>query len=222
MKRNPYIYTMPVRRNIPYKEGLYFITFTCHKWLQLIELTKGYDLVYQWFDYLKLQGHRIAGFVIMPNHAHVMIDFSKTDKSINKIIGDGKRFIAYSIVQRLEEKNEDAILEKLQKAVTRTGRRRGKKHEVWEESFDWKYCETADFAFQKLVYMHNNPCTGRWNLAKDAMAYEHSSARYYISGKHARYEVVDVEIILNEKHASGPESLAVPKGNPRSPVSHDL
>jgi hypothetical protein len=59
---------MPARREIPYKEGLYFITFTCHKWLRLIELVKGYDLVYQWFDYLKLQGHRIAGFVVMPNH----------------------------------------------------------------------------------------------------------------------------------------------------------
>ncbi len=221
MKRNPYIYTMPVRRNIPYKEGLYFITFTCYKWLPLIELTKGYDFIYQWFDYLKLQGHRIAGYVIMPNHVHVMIDFSKTDKCINKIIGDGKRFIAYSIVQRLEEKNETTMLDKLRKAVTVTGHRRGKKHEVWEESFDWKYCETADFAYQKLVYMHNNPCTGQWNLAKDAMAYEHSSARYYISGKHARYEVVDVEIILSEKHASGPESLAVPKGRPRSPDLHD-
>jgi REP element-mobilizing transposase RayT len=211
MKRKSYIYTMPVRRVIPYNEGLYFITFTCYKWLRLIELTNAYDLIYQWFDYLKKQNHRIAGFVIMPNHVHVMIDFSKTSKSINKIIGDGKRFIAYSIVQRLKEKNETALLDKLQKAVTATGSSRGKKHEVWEESFDWKYCETADFAYQKLVYLHNNPCTGRWKLAKDAMAYEHSSARYYISGKHAAYEVVDVEIILSEKQASVPESLAASK-----------
>jgi REP element-mobilizing transposase RayT len=208
---------MPVRREIPYNEGLYFITFTSYKWLPLIEQTNGYDLVYQWFDYLKTQNHRLTGFVVMPNHVHVMIDFSKMDKSINKIIGDGKRFMAYSFVQRLKEKNETAILDKLRKAVTATGSSRGKKHEVWEESFDWKFCETADFAYQKLIYMHNNPCTGRWNLAKDAMAYEHSSARYYISGKHAGYEVVDVERILNEKHASGPESLDVLKEIFRSP-----
>jgi hypothetical protein len=69
--------------------------------------------------------------------------------------------------------------------------------------------------------MHKNPCTGRWNLAKDAMAYEHSSARYYISGKHAGYEVVDVERILNEKHASGPESLAVLKEIFRSSDKYD-
>ena len=90
MEQKSYIYVMPVRREIPYHEGLYFITFTCYKWLQLIELTKGYDLVYQWFDYLKTQGHRIAGFVIMPDHVHVVIDFSRTDKRINKIIGAEK------------------------------------------------------------------------------------------------------------------------------------
>ena len=203
---------MPVRRKIPYDEGLYFITFTCYQWLRLIEITNGYDLVYEWFDYLKTQNHRIAGYVIMPNHVHVMIDFAKTTKGINKIVGDGKRFMAYKIIERLKGKNETALLTRLQRAVTASGSKRGKKHEVWEESFDWKYCETADFAFQKLVYMHNNPCTGRWMLAKDAMAYEHSSARYYISGKHAGYEVVDVEIILNEKNDNSPESLVFSKG----------
>ena len=125
--------------------------------------------------------------------------------------------MAYSIVQRLEEKNKTAFPDKLQKAVSVTGRNRSKKHKLWEESFDWKFCETADFACQKLVYMHNNPCTGRWNLAKDAMAYEHSSARYYISGRQAEYEVVDVEKILCEKHVSDPESLAIPKGRFDSP-----
>ena len=43
------------------------------------------------------------------------------------------------------------------------------------------------------------------------MAYEHSSARYYIRGKHAAFEVVDVEVILKEKQVSGPESLAISK-----------
>ncbi|MGZ8559404.1 MAG: hypothetical protein ACXWWC_13760 [Chitinophagaceae bacterium] len=37
--------------------------------------------------------------------------------------------------------------------------------------------------------MHNNPCAGKWKLAEDITKYEHSSARYYITGKHAAYEV---------------------------------
>lgn len=191
---------MPVRTNMPHNAGLYFITFTCHKWLPLIEQTNSYDLVYKWFDYLKQQNHRIAGFVIMPNHIHVLIDFATSPKKINTIIGDGKRFMAYGIISRLEKEGNTGLLERLQKAVTTKDRNNGKKHEVWKESFDWKYCETAKFAYQKLLYIHNNPCNGKWNLAADITKYEHSSARYYISGKHAAYEVVDVEEVMREKN----------------------
>ncbi|HEV8286373.1 MAG TPA: hypothetical protein VGQ09_18825 [Chitinophagaceae bacterium] len=69
---------MPVRREIPYKQGIYFITFTCYRWLPLIELSNGYDLVYKWFDYLKTKNHFVTGYVIMPNHLHVLISFDKT------------------------------------------------------------------------------------------------------------------------------------------------
>ena len=190
---------MPVRRAIPYNEGLYFITFTCYKWLSLIEYSNGYDIAYRWFDYLKTQGHNVTGYVIMPNHLHALIFFTSTTKGINKIVGDGKRFMAYEMIKRLKEKGFNEIREKLQKAVSGTGRQRGKKHEVWEESFDWKFCETEKFANQKLSYLHNNPCSGKWRLAADPIKYPHSSARFYISGKHVGYEVMDIEKLFSEK-----------------------
>jgi hypothetical protein len=37
---------MPVQQTIPYNDGTFFITFTCHKWLPLIEMVNGYDLLY--------------------------------------------------------------------------------------------------------------------------------------------------------------------------------
>jgi REP element-mobilizing transposase RayT len=189
---------MPVRRNTPYNQGLFFITFTCHKWLPLIDQTNTYDVVYNWFDYLKKQNHRIVGYVIMPNHIHVLIDFATSTKKINTIIGDGKRFMAYELINRLAEASKAEVLQKLEKAVSAKDKKNGKLHEVWKESFDWKYCETAKFAYQKLIYMHNNPCAGKWKLVEDIMKYEHSSARYYITGKHAGYKVVDVEEVMRE------------------------
>jgi len=144
---------MPVRKDIPYNEGLFFITFTCYKWLPLIEQTNGYDLVYNWFDYLKKQNHRIAGYVIMPNHVHALIDFTRTTKKINTVIGDGKRFMAYEIIKRLKEAGQTDVLALLEKAVTAKSKDKGKNHEVWEESFDWKICETIEFTYQKLMYM---------------------------------------------------------------------
>jgi REP element-mobilizing transposase RayT len=91
---------LSTKRQIPESEGVYFITITCYKWLPLFELTSGYDIVYNWFDHLKGKGHYITGYVIMPNHLHALIGFTKSDTSINAIIGNGKRFMAYELVER--------------------------------------------------------------------------------------------------------------------------
>ena len=182
---------MPVKREIPYDHGHFFITFTCCKWLPLIDITDGYNLVYNWFDVLKNQGHFITGFVIMPNHIHATIAFRKTGKRINKIIGDGKRFIGYAMVKRLIKKGRSDMLLMLEKAVNKSDRKIGKLHEVWEDSFDWKECFGADFTMQKLDYMHNNPFSGKWTLSENAPGYKHSSARFYILGEQGIYPVLN-------------------------------
>jgi hypothetical protein len=41
IKEDTYIYGMPVKRTIAKTYGTYFITFTCFKWLSLIERVKG-------------------------------------------------------------------------------------------------------------------------------------------------------------------------------------
>ena len=84
---------MPVKRTIPHNSGMFFITFTCHQWLPLIDKTNGYDIIYNWFDHLKRKEHFINGYVIMPNHVHALISFVDTKQSINTIIGNGKRFM---------------------------------------------------------------------------------------------------------------------------------
>jgi REP element-mobilizing transposase RayT len=182
---------VPTKRVIPYPEGIYFVTFTCYKWLHLIEETKSYDQVYKWFDHLKSKGHYITGYVIMPNHVHALIAFRRTDQSINTIIGNGKRFMAYEIVKRLQQLGGIEILNRLKNAVDESDRLRNKKHEVWEDSFDWKECTSHAFINQKLNYMHDNPCKGNWNLAASPLDYLHSSAQFYICGKHAAYPVIN-------------------------------
>jgi REP element-mobilizing transposase RayT len=73
---------MPVRRAITEPDGVYFITITCARWVSLFQLTNGYDIVYNWFDYLKQQRHYITGYVIMPDHLHAVIAFSNSGTSI--------------------------------------------------------------------------------------------------------------------------------------------
>ena len=92
----------------------------------------------QGFNVLKQTGHYIIGYTIMTNHVHVVIAFHNTSKTINSIIGNGKRFIAYDIVKRLEKQQENTLLSKMQSMVNTTQKADNKLHEVFEPSFDWK------------------------------------------------------------------------------------
>ena len=168
---------------------MFFITFTCYQWLSLIDTINGYEIVYKWFDHLKSKGHFINGYVIMPNHVHVLISFINTTQSINTIVGNGKRFMAYEIIARLEKNNETTLLEQLAGGVEAARKVNKKLHEVWELSFDWKDCRSNEFVWQKLNYMHNNPCTGKWQLAVNAIEYIHSSARFYLTGVQGIYPI---------------------------------
>lgn len=140
---------------------------------------------------MKSNGHHVAGYVIMPNHLHVLIGFQNTGKSINRIVGDGKRFMAYEIVNRLKEKRAEDILVQLQQAVEAKDRQRNKQHEVWCDSFDWKDCRSQAFIHQKLVYMHQNPCRGKWQLAESPIAYPHSSAAFYATGEAGQFPITN-------------------------------
>ena len=178
------------------KPGIYFITFTCYEWIRLIEMTKGYDLVYNWFNVLLVNGHTVTGYVIMPNHLHLLLYYAGGLRSLNAVVGNGKRFIAYDIVKRLEVKNQVDLLCYLSNAVHPSDRKKGKQHELWIDSFDVKECRTEKFIMQKLNYIHNNPCAGKWSLADSPIHYPHSSASFYISGKPGLYPVRDYRDFL--------------------------
>jgi REP element-mobilizing transposase RayT len=185
----PYLSIMSVHTKID-KEGIYFVTFTCYDWLSVIELSDGYDSVYNFFKALKEQGHTMLAYVIMPNHLHLLIHYNG-GKSLNTVIGNGKRFMAYEIVSLLEQKGEQSLLDKMQKEVKDKDRSRGKKHEVWKDSFDVKECRTEDFILQKLIYIHENPVRGKWKLSKTSLEYLHSSAPFYFNGRQQLFEVKD-------------------------------
>ncbi len=180
---------MTVRKQIAHYGGLYFITFTCCKWIPLFEQLQAYDEVYKQFHILELEGHFIVGYVLMPNHVHLLIAFSRKEKNINRRIGTIKRFLAYAIVGKLEKAERWDILGTLENAVYNNEREQGAKHKVFEPSFDCKYLFTPRMIRQKLNYTHRNPCRGIWHLAENPVAYIHSSAKFYETGIQGTYPV---------------------------------
>jgi len=105
-----------------------------------------------------------------------MICFINAKQSINTIIGNEKRFMAHEIIKRLETNRELALLQNMSNDVEVSRKNNNKLHEVWELSFDWKDCRSNKFIYQKLDYMHNNPCAGKWSLCANSLEYLHNSA----------------------------------------------
>jgi REP element-mobilizing transposase RayT len=183
---------MSVRLTHQDRYGTFFITFTCHDWLHLFAKTNGYFLVYKWFDHLREKGNYINGFVIMPNHLHVLVTYRNSRQTVNTRVGNGKRFIAYGLVDLLEGQGQTDLLIQLAAVVSKSDLRKGKKHQVFEPSFDCKYCISEQMILEKLAYIHANPCKGKWKLVNDPADYIHSSARFYMQGVgDDRYPVTD-------------------------------
>ena len=160
--------------------SIWFITFTCVEWIPLIEMTNTYNMVYKWFGILKNEYNvDVVAYVIMPNHLHVILHFHNENFDLNKIIANGKRFIAYDIVNRLEAAGNATMLNRLKSLVTEREKKKGQLHKIFKDSFDAKAIFTPPFLLQKINYIHNNPVTGKWMLAKDFVEYEHSSASFY-------------------------------------------
>ena len=142
---------MPVRfQHDQQPTTIYFVTFTCYKWLSLIQETNTYDGVYKWFDSLYSHNIYVTGYVIMPNHVHALLYFPEMPKSLNTVIGNAKRFLAYEIVKRLEEMKANSLLDTLHAGVKKRERKKGQIHKVFEDSFDAKECHSTKFILQNL------------------------------------------------------------------------
>lgn len=181
---------MTVRKPHIFQKGYYFITFTNTNWLPLIQLTNAYDLVYSWFDYLKQQNHIVFSYVIMPNHIHLMLAYNGGDKSLNTLVGNGKRFISHDIVKRLKSSGNTDMLDRLHAARTGTDISKQKRYAVFKSSFDALLCYSPKFILQKINYIHANPCAKKWLLAPNSIDYLYSSAAYYETGKQGDYPII--------------------------------
>lgn len=166
----------------------YFITFTCIEWISLFEITKSYDIVYNWFNILKSKYNAdVLSYVIMPNHLHLIVHFHNDTFDLNKLIGNGKRFMAYEVINKLETNQDFDLLFRLESLLSTREKEKCQKHKVFIESFDAKPIFSLDFMIQKIDYIHFNPVSGKWNLANDFVEYEHSSASFYETGIAKRF-----------------------------------
>jgi len=173
----------------------FYCTFTCWNWLPLIERTNTYDHIYRWMHIVKAKGCRIFGYVIMPNHVHLLIH-TPEGLSINALLANAKRFLAYEIRSRLVDLEEHGLLVTLKDAVRPSDAARGQVCRVFMPSSDIRECYDEAMIQQKLDYIHANPVKGKWMLAENYLDYPHSSAAFYERGDASNAPVENYQIAL--------------------------
>jgi putative transposase len=172
---------MAVRYNkINLHNEIYFITFTILGWRHVFITDKYRNLIYKWFAYMKEKYDNIIyGYVIIPNHIHLIIKITEKSTLPPVLIQNAKRFLAYQIVELLGEDNNTELLNYF---ASRARSKYGARHKVFEDKYDSLVIQSEKLFLEKLNYIHNNPCQEKWKLADTPEDYKYSSAANYILG----------------------------------------
>ncbi|TFV94458.1 transposase [Algoriphagus kandeliae] len=154
---------------------VYFFTATIKNWYPLLEREGFMKILIDSLRYLATKNQlNFYGFVFMPNHIHLIIE---------NIDLNGKEMPHASFLKFTSHKfllalraNQSEILNhfKVDEA--------NKSHSFWQRDSLAIELFTPSVAYQKLSYIHNNPCRGKWMLVEDPILYPYSSFEFYEYG----------------------------------------
>ena len=155
---------------------VYFYTATIYEWKHLLKPDKYKELIIEslWTLYER-ECIKVYGFVIMPNHIHLLWELLKKNGKENPQASFLK-YLSHAIHEDLK-KNHPQVLQQFY---------------VNESDRDYRYwlhdplavkIHSKEMAEQKLDYIHNNPLQSHWNLALTPEEYKYSSAGFYLQEK---------------------------------------
>jgi len=153
-----------------------FFTATILEWKHLLEEDCMKDIIIESLRFLVKDVRVIVyGFVIMPNHIHLIWQIQ--DKHIKQNVQQSfLKFTAQKMMFRLIDTGDTTLENYKVKASDR-------EYQFWERnplSIDlW----SRPVFMQKLAYMHNNPTQAHWKLCKFPEEYKYSSFRFYEFGE---------------------------------------
>ncbi|MDQ0639622.1 putative transposase [Pedobacter sp. W3I1] len=110
----------------------------------------------------------IFAFVVMPNHIHTIW---RTNELNGKETAQGS-FLKYTAHEFKKLLSRNELMNYHTNVVN-------KNHEFWQRDPLAIYLYSPEVAYQKLDYLHNNPCSEHWQLATEPEDYLYSSASFY-------------------------------------------
>lgn len=148
-----------------------FITFLTHKRIPVLTNTSFRKIIVECLEEVrKSYDLHLLGYVIMPEHVHLVVVPPKELK-LGPVIGELKRNSAKKIHELLKLKH-GALINRLM--VTRNGRQR---FALWQKRCFDHNCRSHESVWEKVEYCHNNPVTRGLVLKPDD--WQWSSCRWY-------------------------------------------
>jgi REP element-mobilizing transposase RayT len=156
---------------------LYFVTTAVAEHHHLFKRDVMKRLIADTLDCMRLRERfRLYGFVIMPNHLHMIMQ-CHADTPLAACVRDLKKHITDRLIRQYRAEGNQAMLGTLASVVPHPNKQR---YKVWEDGYNGKDIFSPEFLRQKLAYIHSNPCQPHWSLAELPEEYIWSSARFYL------------------------------------------
>ncbi|MGB4773800.1 MAG: transposase [Daejeonella sp.] len=165
---------MGLRNRNQFKDKIcFFVTTTCHHWICFLGTVKRKLIVAESLNFVqKKYNISILGYVIMPNHIHLLLYFN-IDNKLSDAMRDLKKYTSTHIRKDIEASGDHSLFEKLK---LDNGPHVFK---VWQDRFDDVWIGDRKILETKLDYIHFNPLQAHWNLVKEPEEYIFSSASFY-------------------------------------------
>ncbi len=140
-------------------EGMYFITFSVIRWIDVFTRNVYREILLDSFKYCqKKKGLIIYAYVIMTNHVHMIVS-AKDGYFLENIMRDMKKFTSMEIIKAIRENPAESREKWMLQAFEEEGKRNSNniRYQFWQQ--DNHPIELTDNKMidQKLDYIHNNP-----------------------------------------------------------------
>lgn len=168
-------------RNLLKDETTFFVTSTIVDFFSVFKNHSDYLILIDNLNFYRVKFDvKLFGFVLMPNHYHLLVQLDNSKGQLSKFQQDLRKFTAKKILEKLYGENRFREIKILEDAARDLPKQR---HKVWMDRFDDEVIKSEKWFFQKLNYIHNNPV--KKGLVEAPEDWLYSSARNYSKGDHS-------------------------------------
>lgn len=164
-----------VRNSRMFLGEVYFWTDTIKNWKLLLDDDACKNIILTcWHELADRKKIKVYGFVIMPNHIHVLWEMiGKNGKEMP--YASFNKFTSHQFLDHLRKNSPDILPAYQEFSLER-------KHRFWQRDALAIQMGSKEKFEQKLDYIHLNPLQEKWSLVSKPESYHWSSAKFYETG----------------------------------------